>query len=425
MRRQLSILVAATTSVVVVAFLLPLALLVRTFAADRALRAATQEAHSLAPIVATVEAPALADAVDRVNRSGSRRITVFLSDGTTVGAPARRDATVELAARGRSFSTAVPNGRLVLMPVQAARDGTAIIRIFVSNDVLSRGVLQAWLILGGLGVTLLAAAVAVADRVARALVRPLTATAAVATRLAEGDLSARVAPDGPPEVRSVGVALNRLADRIADLLTAEREAVADLSHRLRTPVTALRLDSEGLRDPEEAGRLGADVDILERMVDQIIREARRPVREGVRAACDATAVVAERVGFWRVLAEDQGRRVALTLPGGPCLVRLTAEDLAAALDALLGNVFAHTPEGIGFRVRLTRSNGSCRLLVGDDGPGFPPAASPARRGESGTGSTGLGLDIARRAAQAAGGRMRLGSGSRGGAEVELILPPPG
>jgi signal transduction histidine kinase len=423
-RRQLSLLVAATTSVVVVAFLLPLALLVRTFAADRAQRAATLEAQLLTPTVATVDARTLASRVGQLNAAGQRRTTVFLADGSVVGAPAERDSAVRLAARGRSFSVDVPTGRVVLVPVEGTPGGTAIIRTFVPTALLRRGVMQAWLILGGLGVTLLGAAIAVADRVARALVRPLTETAGVATRLAEGDLSARVAPDGPPEVRSVGVTLNRLADRIADLLTAEREAVADLSHRLRTPVTALRLDSEGLSDPEEAARLGSDVDVLERMVDQIIREARRPVREGVRAACDATAVVAERVGFWRVLAEDQGRPVSLTLPPTPCPVRLPPEDLAAALDALLGNVFAHTPEGSGFVVRLTPGNGVSRLLVRDSGPGFPVAARSARRGESGTGSTGLGLDIARRAAQAAGGSLRMGSAPRGGAEVELILPPP-
>ena len=100
MRRQLSLLVAATTSIVVVAFLLPLALLVRTFAADRAQRAASLEAQSLTPIVATVDAPALAAAVDRLNASGLRRTTVFLPDGRVVGAPAVRDSAVRLEPQG-------------------------------------------------------------------------------------------------------------------------------------------------------------------------------------------------------------------------------------------------------------------------------------------------------------------------------------
>ena len=74
-----------------------------------------------------------------------------------------------------------------------------------------------------------------------------------AERLGRGDLDARVEPGGPDEVREVGAALNRLAARISELLAREREEVADLSHRLRTPVTALRLDVESL---PEAARTG-------------------------------------------------------------------------------------------------------------------------------------------------------------------------
>ena len=78
----------------------------------------------------------------------------------------------------------------------------------------------------------------------------------------------------------VGVALNRLADRIDELIAEERETVADLSHRLRTPLTTLRLDAEALRDPDEAERVGAHVSTLERMLTAIIHAARRPQREG-------------------------------------------------------------------------------------------------------------------------------------------------
>ena len=125
----------------------------------------------------------------------------------------------------------------------------------------------------------------------------------------------------------------------------EREAVADLSHRLRTPVTALRLDVESLPHGPDRDRLTADVDEMTRQIDVLIREARRPVREGVEARSDACAIVRERVEFWQALAEDQGRRVGLSLPDRPCQVRAGAADLEAALDALLGNVIAHTPEG--------------------------------------------------------------------------------
>ena len=219
---------------------------------------------------------------------------------------------------------------------------------------------------------------------------------------------------GPPSTRS--------ADRIDELLVAERESVADLSHRLRTPLTALRLDAEALRDPAEAGRLGADVAAVERTVDEVIRGARRAVREGGRAGCDAVAVVADRTAFWAVLAEDQGRPWQVTLPAEQQPVRLTAADLGAAVDALLGNVFAHTPETAAVEVRVGREDDVVAVEVADRGPGLPSEAQA--RGHSGAGSTGLGLDIARRTAEASGGRLRVEDRPGGGARITLLLGPP-
>jgi methyl-accepting chemotaxis protein len=94
-------------------------------------------------------------------------------------------------------------------------------------QLLRAGVARTWLVLGGLGVVLLMLALLVADRLAWSMTRPLTELAATAHRLGSGDLTARAAPGGPPEVRDVGLAVNQLARRIGELLTAEREAAAD------------------------------------------------------------------------------------------------------------------------------------------------------------------------------------------------------
>ena len=150
-----------------------------------------------------------------------------------------------------------------------------------------------------------------ADQLARSLVRPLIAVAHAADRLASGDLSARAAVAGPPEVRLAGNGLNRLATRIGDLLAHERETVADLSHRLRTPLTALRIDAESMRD----SRLIDDVAAMERTVSEIIREARRQRGEATGMPCDARLVIAERAAFWRPLAEDQDRQMSVSVPG--------------------------------------------------------------------------------------------------------------
>jgi signal transduction histidine kinase len=277
-------------------------------------------------------------------------------------------------------------------------------------------------VLGGLGLTLLAVALLVADRLARTLTRPISELATTAHRLGTGDLTARVRPDGPREVRDVGLAVNRLADRIGELLAAEREAAADLAHRLRTPLTALRLDAEALTGPGR-DRVLDDVEALRRGVDEVIAEARRPVREGLRAACDARAVVLERVRFWSVLAEEEGRAVAVELPPGPAPVRLAEADLGAAVDALLGNVFAHTPEGTPFRVSVRpRPDGGTDVEVADAGPGL--GEHTPERGHSGGGSTGLGLDIARRTAEAGGGGLRLASTPAGTAVTLHLDAPP-
>ena len=216
-----------------------------------------------------------------------------------------------------------------------------------------------------------------------------------------------------------------MAGRIGELLTAEREQVADLSHRLRTPITALRLDVESLSDPDERARLATDVDELTRQVDDVIREARRVEREGGLAGCDAAEVVSDRVRMWGALAEDQGRTARTDLTVGPLPTRLSADDLAAAVDALLGNVMAHTPEGAPLSVSLTREpDGFVRLVVEDGGSGIPEGSASVR-GRSGSGSTGLGLDIARRTAVASGGSMLVDrSADLGGARVTLRLGPP-
>ena len=391
-------------------------------AADRAVTAATSQAQSLIPVVATADEATLRLTVEQVNGSTAQPVTVFLSGGPVLGAPAARTAAVRLAQRGRSFTAQARGGRQVLVSVQGS-GRSAVISVFVPQAALRQGVARAWLILAGLGLALVAAGVLVADRLAQAMVRPVGELSAVSRRLASGDLEARAHPAGPPEVRAVAGGLNHLAARITDLLREEREASADLSHRLRTPLTALRLDAETLHDPGEAGHVSADIDALERAVTQAISEARHPDRAAAAVSCDGAAVVREQAGFWSVLAEETGRTMEIDVTAGPVPVRVTRTDLAACVDALLGNVFAHTPDGTAFAVTLAgRPGGGARLIITDRGPGFPGAAL-ARRGASTAGSTGLGLDIARRTAAASGGTLTLGTSPGGGATVTVDLGP--
>jgi signal transduction histidine kinase len=113
----------------------------------------------------------------------------------------------------------------------------------------------------------------------------------------------------------------------------------------------------------------------------------------------------------------------LEVSRGPVMVGVAEPELGACLDALLGNVFAHTPQGTGFTIALTPGPGGGAVLsVRDEGQGFAQREL-VRRGASGGGSTGLGLDIARQTAEASGGTLMIGRGP--GGHVIIELGPPG
>jgi len=138
----------------------------------------------------------------------------------------------------------------IALPV-IGRDDSAVVDVLVTDAELTRGVLSAWVLLGVLGVVLVGAAVLVADRLGAGLVRPIKELANAARGMSEGNLEARVEPSEPEEIRDVGGAFNQLANRLDQLLMEERESVAELSHRLRTPMASLRLQVEKVSDMKD------------------------------------------------------------------------------------------------------------------------------------------------------------------------------
>ncbi len=427
LRSRITWLVAAATSAVVVAFLVPLCLLVRELAHDRVLDLAREQAQSVATLVATVDDLArLRAALDQP--SGNVTTWVELPSGELLGpAAGKPNATLRQQVRAdlRAVTVARDSGADVLVPVVTS-NGPAIVQSSASYAVTDASVYAAWLSLSLAGLALLVGALLVAQRISERIATPVTDLADVAHRLRAGDLAARAEPAGPGEVAELGGALNRLADRIGELVAGEREAAADLSHRLRTPVTALRLDVDLVDEPELRARLQGRVDDLHRAIDRVLTDARRASRDALGGPSDAVQALRDVAAHWSPLAEDQQRRLTVDLPvitgpGGQVPVGLGAHDLRDLVDTLVDNVFAHTPEGVELSLGLRVTDHHALLSVDDAGPGVPDAVS-AERGASGAGGTGLGLDIVRRLAESAGGAVTITRSPLGGIRVQAHLP---
>jgi signal transduction histidine kinase len=418
-RRQFVSMAVAITSMVVFAFVLPLAFLVRTIAADRATSRANADAQFVAQVIAGRHASAASLAQADASAVGS--VSVYYADGTVIGDrshPPTADS-LQLARQGRSFSRSTSSGVDVFLPVLEAAGRTAVIRVSVPHHELERGVVAAWLSLGGLGVALILLAGLVADRMARSVIEPMNTLTEIARRLADGDLDARSRVRGSAEVVEVSRALDLLAARIGDLLRAERDNAADLSHRLRTPLTALRLDAELLQDEDEAKRIMAAVDDLEAAVTSLIADTRRYRSSSERGRADLTDVVRERMAFWKILARAQQRPVDLCLIAEPLPVAGAKNDLQQLVDVLVDNVLRHTPSGRAMRVTTTaRPGGGARFVIEDSGAGFRTSRSSKSRG------SGRGLEIARRISRDSGGALTLGHSDLGGALIDVQLGPP-
>ncbi|MET9696123.1 HAMP domain-containing sensor histidine kinase [Streptomyces sp. NPDC006529] len=431
----------AVTTMVVAAFAIPLGLVVREMAGDRAFSNAERQAATIGPTLSITTDPLqLRKAVESTQAGAAHRMAVHVppvggGPAVDIGGPgedgagwAGARAVAETRSYGRAMTTSVPGGGSALLQPTALGSGDiAVIEIHVPEREVSNGVTTAWLVLAGVGLALVVGSVAVADRLGARLVRPAERLADAAHRLGEGKLGARVPEEGPKELRSAAVAFNSMADQVVELLAGERELAADLSHRLRTPLTVLRLNAASLGEGPAAEQTRAAVEQLEREVDTIIRTAReqRPAAaQGFSGGgCDASEVIRERMDFWSALAEDEGREVRLAGVDGVVRIPVARPELSAALDAMLGNVFRHTPEGTPFAVDVHDAGDAVIVLVSDAGPGIADPDAALRRGNDGgrDGSTGLGLDIVRRVAESTGGDVRLGRSVLGGTEVRVWL----
>ncbi|WP_436738540.1 ATP-binding protein [Streptomyces sp. BBFR102] len=268
------------------------------------------------------------------------------------------------------------------------------------------------LIIGGVALLAVVAAVLLAVRQGNRLAAPLTDLAETAERLGSGDPRPRHKRYGVPELDRVADVLDRSAERIARMLTAERRLAADASHQLRTPLTALsmRLDEITLTEDlatarEEATIALTQVERLTDVVERLLTNARDPMT-GSAVAFDLYEVVKQQLEEWRPAYRSEGRAIVCS---GRRDLRAVATPGAVAqvLAALIENSLMHGGGTVALRTRVTGNQAV--VEVADEGPGVPPdlGARIFERAISGRNSTGIGLAVARDLAEADGGRLEM------------------
>lgn len=422
------------SSVIALVFLVPLGLSRERDARDAALADAARRSGVVAGALAvTADPKAVNRALVMAARGGERPAVHGIETGGQLRAPA---GDVARAANASDPVLAeVPGGIVRLEPVRVGQR-TVVVEVFVPAGAMTApGGAWWWLVTVAVG--LVAACVLVVDRIAARAVRSARGLVDAALALGEGDQNVRVQPSGPRELAEAGHAFNRMAERVGTSSTTERELVADLSHRLRTPLTVLRLDADaldsddtsvGLFSPAELDRrrtirrIRQAIVTLEGEVDVLINTTRKSISQEIEPGmCDASEVVRDRMVFWSALAGDQHRPHKVIGAHTRIPVPVPRAELAAALDAVLGNVFRYTPQGTAFEVGISRRDGYVALRVDDAGPGIANPDRALRRGASDKGSTGLGLDIARRVAQQASGSVSIDRAYLGGASVVMLL----
>jgi len=268
--------------------------------------------------------------------------------------------------------------------------------------------------------------------IARQISLPLRRLEAAARRIAGGDLSARATVEGSTEQRSLSESFNEMADRNQRLIGAQREFVADASHQLRTPLTALRLRLEEARATTDqdsvAGDLDAgtaEVDRLAAIVDELLVLSRAEDRELQGESVGLQGAASRAAERWGTACE--ARSISLRVESErPGTAWCAPADLDRTLDVLIENALHYSPEGS----EVSLVAGPRSIEVRDRGAGLAPGEQEivfdrfhrGRAGREGPGGSGLGLAIARTLARAWHGDVTLSSRAGGGVIAAIEFP---
>lgn len=396
---------------------------------------ALAQAHALA----TGEEERLGDTSDPADAYRAKTPPVAAGDGVVVlgrdgevlvraGRPVPDDV---VASARRGAASHLSDAETVLAPIGPSNAPVGTVVLVRDAEPLDHRVHALWLALTLAACVTIAFGAVIAAGLARWIARPLHRLESAATRVGQGDVSARaVVGTGPPEVRAVGTAFDEMAERIAALLANQRAMTADVSHQLRTPLAALQLRLELLADdaPESVGSELLDalreIARLNRLLDGLLAVARAEETTGERAVIDVATVIDERVQMWRPVAEDAG--VALAARLEPASARLTTGHLEQVLDNVLANAVDALPPGGHVTVSTKALTGQVVVVVADDGPGMSPAqrlnALQRFEGDAAGRKAGLGLAIVARLVATDHGSVILDETPGGGLTVLIRLP---
>jgi len=353
--------------------------------------------------------------------------------------PEIADALNSQIASGTRFSTTLGTGLLyVAVPIAVGGNTLGALRVSYSTDQVDANVRRYWLVLLGAGLITLLIATALGVLLARWVTRPIADLRDAALRIGDGDLATRAENTrGPPEIQDLAAAFNSTAVRLEELLTAQEQFVADASHQLRTPLTALRLRLEMLEFDSENGTsedldgARSEVQRMSRMVDGLLALARAErtsaARPGRLALDD---VLNERAAAWQLVATE--REVRIVAERGGQRAFCSADLLSQALDNLIANALEVSPPNSTIALRTeagtTDEGSTVAIHVVDEGPGLSDEQrerafdrfwrATTTRGE--LGGSGLGLAIVKKLVESEGGSAELRTGARGGLDAVLL-----
>ncbi|MEV0638500.1 HAMP domain-containing sensor histidine kinase [Streptomyces sp. NPDC050619] len=307
--------------------------------------------------------------------------------------------------------------------------------VYSTNDMTTRfwGI---WGFRAGLAVLVLATAAAIGAVAARRITRPLRELNTMASKFSDGDLTARSEVTGPTETQTLARTLNQAGERLDTLIASQRIFVADASHQLRTPLTALRLSLDNIADGvddefvrEDVEQATAEVVRMSRLVNGLLVLARAEAKVTAAEPLSLRDIVHDRLAVWRPAADERGVTIALrgSIDGRP-LVLASPGHLDQVLDNVLSNALEVSPDGGTITVRAQAQGDEVALSVLDEGPGMSDAEKSRAfdrfwrgQGLTGRSGSGLGLAVVKQLVTDDGGTVSLRDTPGGGLCVEIRL----